>query len=427
MALEQVLASSKSALISSLDFAGAPPIASYIQRRNQIQVFSSGGNSYSPEGVKLLRFNVTTQGAFLDLQSMSLKATCVVGAASPVTFVGPNLGTLISEMRVYLGGTECERTQHYNRTEALLHRLVSVDKRKQLANEGWGYLAGSDDGAQTAANGTGAWTYPELAANSQTTVVYRFAGGPSGICSQKCYLPAAFIGAGVVVELLLTNTCAEVCTQAAGAYTLQDIRLLVDAVEVDPSFSTSLSKHLLGGGSLQIPVKQYQSTFFSITGPSQQLVLARSMTRCNMVLVTFDDTNTRTGVNRQCNLFSLGVANDAIKVQAQIGSYLWPDHRQDGLSEMFHRLLMCVGVANASATVNISKATYGTNSYICASDFESVPGQAHASGQSTHQSPMTLDISGLSATQADRPTGCYLLCWFEGLITVEQDGISYAI
>ena len=43
MALETVLASSKSALISSLDFAGAPPIASYIQRRNQIQIFASGG------------------------------------------------------------------------------------------------------------------------------------------------------------------------------------------------------------------------------------------------------------------------------------------------------------------------------------------------------------------------------------------------
>ena len=41
--MEQVLAASKSSLISSLDFAGPGPVADYVQSRNQIQIFPQGG------------------------------------------------------------------------------------------------------------------------------------------------------------------------------------------------------------------------------------------------------------------------------------------------------------------------------------------------------------------------------------------------
>ena len=42
--MEQVLAASKSSLISSLDFSGPQaPVADYVQSRNQIQIFPQGG------------------------------------------------------------------------------------------------------------------------------------------------------------------------------------------------------------------------------------------------------------------------------------------------------------------------------------------------------------------------------------------------
>ena len=72
--MEQVLAASKSSLISSLDFSGPPPVADYVQSRQQIQIFPQGGNSYSPSGVKQLRFSITTNGPFVDMSTLAIQA-----------------------------------------------------------------------------------------------------------------------------------------------------------------------------------------------------------------------------------------------------------------------------------------------------------------------------------------------------------------
>ena len=421
MALEQVLSASKSALISSLDFSGPPPIASYIQKRSQVQIFPAGSASYSPSvGTKLMRFNVSTQSAFLDMQSLALKATVTAGAGG-FTPTGPNLGTLIQEMRVYLGSVEVERISAYNRVEGMLHRFVSTDKRVQFSAEGFGYAGGGQSGS--------GWTWDGLAAGASETLVYRFASGPSGLCSQRCFLPAAFIGSGCVVELLLVNTAPEVAIEANADFTLTDCRLLVDAVDVDPGFSTALSKFLLGGGSLQLPLKQYSSVFYSVTGPSQQVVNARSYTRANSVFITFDDTTRHVLADgkRTCNFFPLLAPNEGVQLQCQIGVRVWPDRKQEGLSEQYHRLLNCIGIAGAGSSCNILKSSYKDDSWIGAFDLESVPNQAHASGQSTHNAPMVIDISGLAAAQADRPTGIWVTTWHESLITIEQDGVTYAM
>ena len=134
--MEQVLAATKATLIDSLGFGGNPPVADYIQSRSQIQVFPQDGNIYSPSGVKQLRFSITTSGPFVDMSSLALQAKVTNKNAAKLTFLGPNLGTLVQEARIYLSNVECERVPFYNRTEAMLQRFVSTDKRVQLYEVG---------------------------------------------------------------------------------------------------------------------------------------------------------------------------------------------------------------------------------------------------------------------------------------------------
>ena len=75
----------------------------------------------------------------------------------------------------------------------------------------------------------------------------------------------------------------------------------------------------------------------------------------------------------------------------------------------------------------ITHGPFSTDSFIAATDLEAVPGQAHGSGYSTHNSQMTIDLRDIGAASADLPTQAYVTIFHEALITVEQDGVTLAI
>ena len=48
------------------------------------------------------------------------------------TVLGPSLGTLIQEPRIYMGNVEVERVTYYNKTESMFSRFSPFDKRAQM-------------------------------------------------------------------------------------------------------------------------------------------------------------------------------------------------------------------------------------------------------------------------------------------------------
>ena len=103
-----------------------------------------------------------------------------------------------------------------------------------------------------------------------------------------------------------------------------------------------------------------------------------------------------------------------------------PDNRVDILAQHCHRLLHTIGVANSASTINITRAGFGSNSFISATDFEAVP-EMHGTGLSTHNAPLTFDIQQIGASASDLPSSAYLLCFHETMISIGQDGVSSAI
>ena len=94
-----------------------------------------------------------------------------------------------------------EQIPFLNRCETLLRRFNSYAKNVQIYDEGFGYAAGGITGSDFAST--------PIPANGSKTVVWR--PSVSGLCSQRNYLPTAFIPGGATIELLLVNTSAEVC------------------------------------------------------------------------------------------------------------------------------------------------------------------------------------------------------------------------
>ena len=72
--MEATTSAVEDSLINSLDFK-IKPGASYITGRRNCSFFPSGGNSYAPSGVKVLRFHLTD--GWLDPSSVRIKYTLV--------------------------------------------------------------------------------------------------------------------------------------------------------------------------------------------------------------------------------------------------------------------------------------------------------------------------------------------------------------
>ena len=417
--MEQVLAASKQSLLSSLEFSGPPPAADYVTSRNSITIFPQGGNQYSPQGVKMMRFNLTTSsGGFIDMASLAVQATVSeTSGAANLTPLGPNLGVFLQELRIIMGGVVVESIPFYNRTEELMSRFQSFDKRVQIYDEGFGFHTGDRNGNNFVAKA--------IPAGASKTVVW----SPSicGLCAQKNYLPSAFLPGGATLELILANTAAEcVDSSTSTSWQLSDVRCLVDVVNCDPAFVTSLSKHLLGGNSLTLSTKTYSTVQYTAATPHMQLISARAYTRMNQTFLTFDRAGSHTNTKKQINNFYLSPNGQNLSLRSQVGDVATPDMPCDQMSQFWHRLLHTVGLKNnPSHSLCITHDVYRSDSFVAGTDFEAVP-EAHGSGISTHGASLVLDIRNLGTDANDLPTMAFLTTVSENLIQISQDGVTLA-
>ena len=164
---------------------------------------------------------------------------------------------------------------------------------------------------------------------------------------------------------------------------------------------------------------------YSVNSPSMQLVHARAYTRLNSVFLSFFRSDITT--KKQCNTFYISPNGQDMSLQTQIGERVMPDHRCDNISQFWHRLMHTIGVANSASTINITLGSYTTDSFVASADCEAVPGQAHGSGMSTHNSQLVCDVRDIGTNSADLPTTAFVTCWHEALIQISQDGVSLAI
>jgi len=250
-----------------------------------------------------------------------------------------------------------------------------------------------------------------------------------GICQQKNYLPVAFL-TNCIVELLLcgsgadcTNTDVVAGVSGSSSWQLEDVVILMDVINIQSSLLTSLSKHLLSGGSLTLAPKLYSTTMFSVgSSPDAQIVHARAYTRLNSAFLSFWKTGgVGSGAHKAVNTFYLD-SSQGLSLQTMCGEKVYPDHKCDDYNQFWMRLLMALGIHNSGTSINIMRPQYMSNAFLAAVDFENVPGQASHSGLSTHNAQLVFDIKNISDADI-----VYVTCFHDSLISIEQDGCSVAI
>ena len=102
--------------------------ASYVTNRRSVSFFASGGNQYSPSGVKVCRFNLTSDhwmdpSTFRVMFQLNNKGNT---GAENVTWVEPlswNPAVVFRRARIIAGGQVIEDIDDFNRLSLSLHLL----------------------------------------------------------------------------------------------------------------------------------------------------------------------------------------------------------------------------------------------------------------------------------------------------------------
>ena len=122
------------------------PGASYVTNRRSVSYFASGGNSYSPNGVKAMEFNIAGDqwlgpSTFRVASQLNNNNGSTGGTGGFPIYVQPlswNPAVFFRRARLICGGQVVEDIDGFSRLSLMLTDLLPEDDQSDIACEGFG-------------------------------------------------------------------------------------------------------------------------------------------------------------------------------------------------------------------------------------------------------------------------------------------------
>jgi hypothetical protein len=394
-------------LIEGLSFKLAPG-ASYVTNRRSVTFYPQGGNSYAPNGVKVIRLALTGEGwldpstirVMFDLNNQDAEFNHTLK-----TIGGP--WSFFRRMRLMAGGTIIEDIDNYGRTHQMFHTLVSPSKRQNDTIEGFGWEGDILRNRGTGAHPDGlpgqtAVTYFGIPPGLGRTVLFK---PLSGLFAQQKYIPLRYCP--LILELEVVNSFDDpiVWPAAAGPANVNDfaqsnssnnwlisqVQIKCDLVTLDNGLENEYVSHLLSGKSLPINYDTYISQMQTIADYNYSCNITRSLTRLKSIFVNFDGEGTgelggdylpltgsefRKAFNdfyHPSGDYLVQRQDKEIEFQIQIGSKMYPEYPIRSVQEAFTQLVKCLGINNSAFHgVNIIAREYRSHKFIIGIDLEKI-------------------------------------------------------
>ena len=286
--------------------------ADWAVRRSEHKWYNSGGNSFSPNGVKNIKFSLTTSGqAMLDPLSCILQFKLVnddFGDANSNIYMNTFAYNVIKRCVVRCGGVVVSDTDYCNRLAHMLYEFAPKSKRDNLA---------------------------VMTGDSSTVVTnHKTFGLPlvDPIFLQDKYLPLAFMN--IEISLELVDSAADIMKKTADLpsgisgqsqnWHIEEPVIIGSLVDLDTSLSNEFSNMLLKGKSLSIPMIGYFVTPLTVTSGASgfNTSMTRSLSRLRKIYMTF--TNNASSKYTYEMLYPALDANNMLEWQAQIGPTKFP-------------------------------------------------------------------------------------------------------
>ena len=341
-----------------------------------------GANAFAPDGAQTLTFNVTSQEGWLDPSSLRLHFRIRNRAAA-----GANNGLLpasgchcfFSQLRILIGGTECERIEPY----AMLHELFRVALNTPASQVEQGVEDGRDYNGDE---------YPPVQVQAIPAQSYRSVTLTplAGLLQCGKYLPLRLMNS-MVLEFTLAPfaeaLAPRVNPNTSENFELSQCELQFSTVRLDSALEAGFSSMMLSGRALQLNLRTIMSQQAIIPAGARefQATVTRSLSRIAAVFVTFQG---RAAVNASPLRFhnpSAVVADErTLEWSMQIRSKQWPEMTTcKSIAATMSLLKQALGIYDQNiASTSISRNQFFGTRYCIGIPTSTIPGQVF-SGIST--------------------------------------------
>ena len=415
-------------LIDSLSFK-LQPGASYVQQRRSVSFYTSGSNSYSPTGTKVIRIQLNGDD-WLDPSTVRVSFKLCNDDSAIGHRLRPICGpwTFFRRLRILCGGGQLvEDYSDMHRVAEMFSVLQSTNARDNDDIEGFGYRWDDSSsnleliGTEVVQEWVSTNTMPGINQGSFRYVSFRL---KSGLLSQPRYIPLRFCP--LTIELEVCNSMSDPIIYPTSNISLpfntinssllwhiEDVQIKCDLCTLDNALNNSYVEHLLSGKSLPIQYEQYFTLQQTASGSNSITVsITRSASRLKKVFFTLDakPTGENTPIHyKSCNRFYHPMCQTLIQDgtglvisspiattlmppgatqttttkaydpyyelewQIQIGSRLFPEMPCRSLSEAFKLLRQAMHYPDFHQhSMDISEWQYRVDKFIVAFDFERV-------------------------------------------------------
>ena len=377
------------ALIGGLSYK-LKPGASYVTNRRSVSYFVSGGNTYSPNGVKVMKFSIAGD-QWLDpstfrvaFQLNNHNGNNGDGLQIMVQPLSWNPAVFFKRARLICGGQVVEDIGGFNRLSRMLIDLLTEDDQHYIGCEGFGNCDSVKGAAAQAGDQPKSYRQTGYGLSGNVGSARRVMFKPLlGLFNQNKLLPLRYCP--IHIELELVNSQADaVSLEVAEGFSnganwdISDIQCKCDLLTLGNSLDNEYASHLLAGKSLPINYNTWNHTNQS-TGLDENFNahITRAVTRLRSIFITLQKPG---GIAyKQANGFhhppcstngQLTLSNEH-SYQVQTGSKLTPEYPVNSLPESYSQLQKTVGRA-----FKMHSSWYRSRKYIIGLDLEEIQGQA---------------------------------------------------
>jgi hypothetical protein len=282
MSLETHISGSEDKLIDGLAFQGRNT-ASYITERRSCSFQPQSGGIFSPNGIRLMRFNLADQSGWLQGDTVRLTFQIQNTGAAPLVPVVDSPASMLRRVRLIANGSAiCEDIEEYSRVHQMFSLLLPSDRRYNDIRESWGATL------QAASLDEPFVADPIPVGGSRTVVVHLL----SSFLSQGKNIPLNMIP--LVLELELDDY-DRAFAGAGNTWNITRPRMIADVLTLDNALQNSYAKHILDGRSLPFMMHGLYSLKATITSPGQfTLPINRGFSRLSTIYFSFIDEGKET-------------------------------------------------------------------------------------------------------------------------------------